>query len=131
MTEPVPDPIPLRVLLVDPDERVRESLVGLLKIGHRIQVVGSAGTPESAVELAASHRPDILVVDPRLPGVDGDAVLVARLRAASPASRVLVLNWSADGGECEECGADAYTRKTFRPQELIDAVISTSRRPSV
>jgi len=90
-------------------------------------VVGSAGTPDAAIELTASHLPDVVVVDPRLPGLDDAAALIARIRTASPASRVLVLNWSetSDGGAT---GADAYTRKTFRPHELIDAVVSTSRR---
>ena len=127
MTEATPGPGPLRVLLVDPDDRVRESLAGLLRIGQRLQVVGSAGTSDAAIELTASHLPDVVVVDPRLPGCDDAAALIARIRIASPASRVLVLNWSetTDGASS---GADAYTRKTFRPHELIDAVVSTSRR---
>ena len=127
MTEAMPGTAPLRVLLVDPDDRVRESLAGLLRIGQRLQVVGSAGTPDAAIELTVSHLPDVVVVDPRLPGIDDAAALIARIRIVSPASRVLVLNWSETTDD-RECGADAYTRKTFRPHELIDAVVSTSRR---
>jgi DNA-binding NarL/FixJ family response regulator len=127
MTDAMPGTAPLSVLLVDPDDRVRESLAGLLRIGQRLQVVGSAGTPDAAIELTVSHLPDVIVVDPRLPGLDDAAALIARIRIVSPASRVLVLNWSETTDE-EGCGADAYTRKTFRPHELIDAVVSTSRR---
>jgi DNA-binding NarL/FixJ family response regulator len=124
MTDPAAAPAPLRVLLVDPDDRVRESLAGLLCIGQKCLVIGTAGTADGAVLLAAEAAPDVVVVDPRLPGVDG-AALIARLRAVAPATRVLVLNWSETADLAS--GADAYARKTFRPHELIDAVIATKR----
>jgi DNA-binding NarL/FixJ family response regulator len=116
---------PLRVLLVDPDDRVRESLAGLLRIGARCLVIGTAGTADEAVLLAAETSPDVVVVDPRLPGIDG-AALIARLRAVAPETRVLVLNWSETADLAS--GADAYARKTFRPHELIEAVVATTRR---
>ena len=62
---------PLRVLVVDADDRVRESLAGLLAIGDRVLVVGSAGQAATALALVREHRPDVVVVDPRLPEVDG------------------------------------------------------------
>jgi DNA-binding NarL/FixJ family response regulator len=123
MTDPAAAPAPLRVLLVDPDDRVRESLAGLLRIGRRCEVVGTAGTAELAIELASAHRPDVVVVDPRLPEIDG-AALIARLRAVAPDTRVLVLNYSATADV--STGADGYARKTFRPHELIDAVIAAT-----
>jgi len=128
MAEPAPSATPLRVVLVDPDECVRESLSGLLGIGDRCVVVGSAGTADAAIRLATDVAPDVFVIDPRLPGSDAGAALIARLREVVPSTRVLVLNWS--GADGQECGADAYARKTFRPHELIDAVVSVSR-PSV
>jgi two-component system, NarL family, response regulator DesR len=126
MTDPAAPQAPLRVLLVDPDDRVRESLAGLLCIDRRCLVIATAGTAGAAVHLAADTAPDVVVVDPRLPGIDG-ADLIARLRAVAPATRVLVLNWS-DTADLAS-GADAYVRKTFRPHELIDAVIATTRQP--
>lgn len=125
MTDPAAVPGPLRVLIVDPDDRVRESLAGLLGIGQRCFVVGSAGTAQDALRLAAVEAPDVVVVDPRLPGTDG-AAFIGRLRAAAPTTRILVLNWSDTADQTS--GADAYVRKTFRPHELIDAVVSTVRR---
>src|SRR5215208_1534325 len=115
---------PLRVLLVDPDDRVRESLAGLLCIGHRCVVIGAAGTVDAALVLAAQSTPDVIVVDPRLPGQDGTD-LIAQLRTAAPTSRVLVLAWSDSADQVT--GADAYVRKTFRPHELIDAVFAATR----
>ena len=67
----------------------------------------------------------MIVLDPRLPDRDGSA-LIAQLKIASPASRVLVLNWSDSADQVT--GADAYVRKTFRPHELIDAVVAATRR---
>ena len=126
MTDPAAAPAPLRVLLVDPDDRVRESLAGLLGIGQRCLVVGSAGSADAALRLAQNADPDVVVVDPRLPGIDAGADLIAKLRELVPDCRILVLNWSDSADQAS--GADAYTRKTFRPHELIDAVVSTSRR---
>jgi DNA-binding NarL/FixJ family response regulator len=129
MTDPLATPEPLRVLLVDPDDRVRESLAGLLRIGQRCVVVGSAGTSASAIHLAASLSPDIIVVDPRLPGDDNCAALITQFRNVAPGIRVLVLNWSETADLTS--GADGYVRKTFRPRELIEAVVETvGRSPS-
>ncbi|HET9614478.1 MAG TPA: response regulator transcription factor [Candidatus Limnocylindrales bacterium] len=127
MTDSAAAPAPLRVLLVDTDERVRESLAGLLRIGHRCLVVGSAGSADEALRLAGAATPDVVVVDPRLPGPDAGAAFIARIRAVAPDARILVLKWSesADDGS----GADFYARKTFRSHELIDAVLSTAGRP--
>ena len=130
MTDLASSPAPLRVLLVDPDERVRESLAGLLQIGDRCLVIGTAGTAADAVRLAAETRPDVVVVDPRLPGIDAGTALIARLREVCPSTRVLVLSWSATA-DGQDCGADACTRKTFRPHELIDAVVSASARSAI
>jgi two-component system OmpR family response regulator len=126
MTDPAAAAAPLRVLLVDPDDRVRESLAGLLRIGQRCLVVGSAGSVDAALRLARETTPDVVVVDPRLPGVDAGSALIAKLREVAPTARVLVLNWSDTADRTS--GADAYVRKTFRPHELIDAVVSTSGR---
>ena len=129
MTEPAPmQSAPLRVLVVDPDERIRESLARLLRIGGRCAVVGSAGGPDDAVALAAIIRPEVVLLDPRLPAMDGGRAIIACLREVVPGVRVLVLNLSesADGPSRAE-GADAYIKKTFRPHELIDAVIAAAR----
>ena len=133
MTDPAVTPAPLRVLVVDPDDCTRESLTGLLEIGDRCLVVGSAGTAEAAIRLAGDRLPDVIVVDPRLPGSDAGADLIARLRGACLTTRILVLEWSlaGDGGGDHDdptSGADAYTRKTFRSHELIDAVVAASGR---
>jgi DNA-binding NarL/FixJ family response regulator len=128
MTDPQPG-VPLRVLVVDADDRTRESLAGLLGIGERCIVVGTAGHPLEALDLLAEFSPDVIVVDPRLPEVDGGRAFIARVRDQSPRTRVLVMAWS-DTLEQDGLvnGADAFVRKTFRPRELVEAVVAASGR---
>lgn len=132
MTDPsIAGPAPLRCLVVDPDDRIRESLARLLSIGGRCLCVGSAGLPDTALDLAASMSPDVVMLDSRLSELDAGPSLIASLRRAHPDVRIVVLNWSdstapAPGLE----GADAYIRKTFRPHELIDAVVNAARTPA-
>jgi DNA-binding response OmpR family regulator len=122
---------PLRVLVVDADDRVRESLTGLLTIGGRCLVVASAGQVGPALDLAIDHQPDVVIVDPRLPEVDGGIAFITRLRANLPSIRILAMGWS-DTLEADvlHSGADGFVRKTFRPTELVAAVLATSQRPA-
>lgn len=116
---------PLRVLVVDADDRVRESLIGLLAIGGRLLVVGSSGQAGPALDLAADHRPDIVVVDPRLPEIEGGLTFIARLRASCPEVRILAMSWSdALERPAIDGGAHGFVRKTFRPAELIAAIVA-------
>ena len=124
MHEPARDGhAPIRVLVVDADERVRESLAGLLAIGGHVVVVGTAGDPGTALDLVSSTKPDLVMLDPRLPDVDRGLGLVGRLRVAAPGVRIVVMSWSdsLDNG-LASCGADAFVRKTFRPSELFAAI---------
>ena len=88
-------------------------------------MIGTAGSADAAVALAAESAPDVLVIDPRVADTEA-AELIARFRAVAPTTRILVLNWS-DTADLDS-GADAYARKTFRPHELIDAVVAATRR---
>jgi DNA-binding NarL/FixJ family response regulator len=120
-----------RVLVVDADARTRESLTGLLEIGRRVAVVGSAGDPARALELATALEPDVVVVDPRLPEVALGRAFIARLRELRPGCRVLVMNSSAAPSEgSAPLDADAFVRKTFRVHELVDAVLACGRSPA-
>jgi DNA-binding response OmpR family regulator len=129
MTDPlISAPAPLRVLVVDPDDRIRESLSRLLSIGGRCLCVGSAGLPDTALDLAATMSPDVVLLDSRLSELDAGQTLIARLRHAHPGVRIIVLNWSESTVPVAGLeGADAYIRKTFRPHELIDAVVNAAR----
>jgi CheY-like chemotaxis protein len=131
VSDPAPESTPLKVLLVDGDERVCESLVGLLQIGQRCVVVAGANEPAQALELISRHRPDVVVLDPRLPEVSGGRILVAAIREQWPSTRVVVMG-SSNVLEQDGLGglADAFVRKTFRPRELVDAIVSAVSRPA-
>jgi two-component system, response regulator PdtaR len=119
---------PLRILIVDGDDRVRESLTGLLAIGDRVLVVGSCGQPGTALDLVTDFRPDVVILDPRLPEVDSGLRLIAELRAKCPDVRILAMS-SSDAHEraALDGGAHAFVRKTFRPTELIAAIVATGQ----
>jgi two-component system nitrate/nitrite response regulator NarL len=120
----------LRVLVVDPDDRIRETLAGLLCIDGQCAVVGTAAGADDAIAVAVEMRPDVVLLDPRIPAMDGGRAIIGCLREAVPGVRVLVLNWSdAAGGGDRAADADAYIKKTFRPHELIDAVVAAARSP--
>ena len=126
MTDPDPRP-PVRVLVVDPDDRTRESLCGLLGIGTRCVVVGSAGDTTRALTLVGQLQPDILVVDANIDDPAVARALVVRVRTLSPATRIVAMT-RADAVDAERrcAGVDAVIRKTFRPRELVDALLGAS-----
>ncbi|GGV58632.1 DNA-binding response regulator [Streptomyces longisporoflavus] len=120
-------PGPLRVLVVDDDPTVAEVVAGYLERGG--YVVGRAEDGPGALERAAAFRPDLVVLDLMLPGMDGLEVC-RRLRARGP---VPVIMLTARGDEDDrilglEVGADDYVTKPFSPRELVLRVESVLRR---
>jgi DNA-binding NarL/FixJ family response regulator len=114
---------PLHVVVVDADDRTRESLVGLLGIRGRFRVVGSACDAKTALTAVRAHHPDIVVLDPRLPDTAGGVALIRSIHAVDPAIRVLACGWSPElEHDSRVAGADGFVRKTFRPSELADAI---------
>jgi two-component system response regulator DevR len=114
----------VRVLLVDDHEVVRRGLRDLLDGEPGIEVVAEAGSVAEALTRAAHSRPDVAVVDIRLP--DGDGVeLCRRLRAAEPAPRCLVLTAFDDERALVaaiDAGVSGYLLKQVRGQDLVTAV---------
>jgi two-component system response regulator DesR len=88
--QPAPTRGPIRVLLADDEELIRTALVALLAREPAIEVVASASSGRDAVELARLHRPDVVVVDLQMPGLDGLGV-VHELGRALPDCACVVL----------------------------------------
>ncbi len=114
----------VRVFLLDDHEVVRHGLRGLLEGAGGIEVVGDAGTVAAAVPAIAELKPDVAVLDGRLP--DGSGIDVCReVRSANPEVRVLILT-SYDDDEALFsailAGASGYVLKQVRGNELVDAV---------
>ncbi|MFI0240497.1 response regulator transcription factor [Streptomyces sp. NPDC016845] len=116
-----------RVLVVDDDPTVAEVVAGYLdRAGY---LVDRAGDGPAALARAAAHRPDLVVLDLMLPGMDGLEVC-RRMRARGP---VPVIMLTARGDEEDrilglEVGADDYVTKPFSPRELVLRVESVLRR---
>ena len=81
---------PIRVLIADDQRVVRDGLSMLVGLIDDVEVVGTACDGAEAVRLAEDHRPDVVLMDLRMPGTDGIAA-TADLRQRLPATRVLVL----------------------------------------
>ena len=115
---------PLRVLIVDDHEVVREGLRSLLNRREGINVVGEAGTVGTAVEEAARLRPDVVIMDVRLP--DGSGVEACReIRQENPDAKVIMLTSYADDEAVFAsilAGAAGYLLKQTRGQALAEAI---------
>lgn len=129
MDTPPPAPTEtLRIVLVDPDDLVRESLTGLLGIGRRLQVVGAAGETGQALRLVRSLQPDVVVVDPRLPELEHGLEFIEQARRLAPGVAVLVIG-SPDVVERVAVNGvvDGCVRKTFKPGDLTAAILACRR----
>ncbi|MEW1925700.1 response regulator transcription factor [Streptomyces sp. NPDC088360] len=125
--QPPPQDHASRVLVVDDDPTVAEVVAGYLERGG--YTVDRAGDGPGALERAGALRPDLVVLDLMLPGMDGLEVC-RRLRAKGP---VPVIMLTARGDEDDrilglEVGADDYVTKPFSPRELVLRVESVLRR---
>jgi len=118
------DAPPLRVMLVDDHEVVRNGIRAMLEATDDIVVAGEAGTVREAVDRAAAVLPDVIVMDVRL--TDGSGIEATReIRAARPVTQVLMLTSFAD----EEAlfssimaGASGYVLKQIHSAELVNAI---------
>lgn len=114
----------MRVFLVDDHEVVRRGLNELFEPQADLEVVGEAGSAEEALARAPSVRPDVALLDVRLPGESG-IELCRDLRAALPELRCLMLTSFADDDALFSAilaGASGYLLKDIRGPELVAAV---------
>jgi DNA-binding NarL/FixJ family response regulator len=86
---------PIRILVADDHPVVRGGLVALLRTIPGLEVVGEAADGENAVREAQLHRPDVVLMDVRMPGIDGIEA-TRRIRAGVPQARVLILTMHDD-----------------------------------
>ena len=114
----------VRVFLLDDHEVVRQGLRGLIDAEDDMTVTGEAGTAEEALNRIPPTRPDVAVLDVRLP--DGDGVEVCReVRARHPEVQCLMLTSFADDEALFSAimaGASGYVLKQIRGTDLIDAI---------
>ena len=119
-----PAPVPIRVLIADDQRVVREGLSMLVSLIDDVEVVGVACDGDEAVRLAEAHRPDVILMDLRMPGLDGIAA-TASLRERLPAARVLVLTTYADEDAIVpalRAGARGYLTKDASAEQIETAI---------
>jgi two-component system NarL family response regulator len=119
----------IRVVVAEDHRMVRELLVALLAGEAGIAVVGQAANGLEAIEAAQALRPDLLVLDVSLPGLDGIEV-ARRLKKSQPELKVLALSIYAEKRFVRamlRAGADGYLLKTSAVTELVDAIRAIAR----
>ena len=119
-----PGPGPIRVLIADDQRVVRDGLSMLVALIDDVEVVGTACDGAEAVRLAEEHRPDVVLMDLRMPGTDGIAA-TADLRQRLPSTRVLVLTTYADEDAIVpalQAGARGYLTKDASAEQIEAAI---------
>ena len=112
----------VRVLIVDDQETYRRAMGAVVDATDGFVVVGSATTGEESLTAAAELRPDLVLMDINLPGIDG--IEAAKRLSARPDGPVVVLlsTYDEDQFELSDCGATAYVAKAaFGPDRLSEA----------
>jgi DNA-binding NarL/FixJ family response regulator len=123
----------IRVVLADDHPIVREGLRGMLAAEPGIEVVAEAASGAEAVAVAARYRPDVVLMDLRMPGGDG-VTATAEILAATPGARVVVLTTyetDADIVRAVEAGAVGYLLKDTPVAELSHAIRAAARGETV
>ena len=119
---------PVRILLVEDNEVFRDALELLLGMRDDVQIVAAVGDGAAAVSAAVEHRPDVVLMDYRLPGMDGIQATVQVLEAL-PETAVVALTASADDAEREalvEAGAVACLTKDQELEEIVAAILQAA-----
>jgi DNA-binding NarL/FixJ family response regulator len=119
----------IRVVVADDHPIVRSGIVALLQTAEDVEVVGEASTGLEAVDLAAALEPDLVLMDLRMPGIDGDEA-TARILKGRPATRVLILTtYESDDSilTAIEAGASGYLLKAAPQEEILAGVRSVAR----
>jgi DNA-binding NarL/FixJ family response regulator len=115
---------PIRILVADDHPVVRGGLVALLRTIDGIDVVGEAADGAAAVREAQLSRPDVVLMDVRMPDLDG-VEATRRIRAAVPSTRVLMLTMYDDDATvftAMQAGAQGYLLKEAEQEEIVRAV---------
>jgi DNA-binding NarL/FixJ family response regulator len=116
---------PIRVVVVDDQELVRSGFCVILDAADGITVVGEAGNGEAAVAAVAAHQPDVVLMDIRMPGMDGLEATRLITRDSSPAPKVVMLTtFDLDDYvyEALRAGASGFLLKDSPRHDLIAAI---------
>ena len=131
--EPMEMDNPIKVLLVDDHEMVRIGLAAVLSTEDGIEVTGEASNGEEGIRLAQEYKPDVVLMDLVMDGMDG-IESTRKLLQIYPDCKVIVLTSYLDDEKMYpviEAGAFSYLLKTSRATEIADAIRAAARGQSV
>ena len=120
----------VRVLIADDEPLFVETIEALLAADDRIEVVGTAGDGERAVELARTVEPDVILMDISMPMLDGIEA-ARKIREHDPDARILVLTGSSistDIDRSRQAGVAAFLTKDRLGTQLVDAILDLGTR---
>jgi two-component system, NarL family, response regulator LiaR len=123
----------ITILLVDDHALVRNGVRAYLETQPGLKVVAEAGSGEEAVQLAAEHAPDVVLMDLVMPGMDG-VEATRRVREVSPRSQVVVLTSFHEDINifpAIKAGAISYLLKDIGPAELVEAIRAAERGEAI
>src|SRR5262245_50980430 len=114
---------PIRVLVVDDQALVRQGFAVILSAEPDLTVVGEAGDGAAAIEAAHALRPDVVLMDVRMPGLDGIAA-TAEICARTPARVLVLTTYDLDEHvyDALRAGASGFLLKSMRGRDLVEAV---------
>ena len=121
-------PAAIRVMCVDDHPIFREGLAAVLANDPGFELVAEAGTGEEAIEKFRTHRPDVTLMDLRLPGMSGTEAIAA-IRAEFPDARIVVLTTETGDVPMQRtlnAGAKGYVLKGMAMSELLDIIRSVN-----
>ena len=119
----------IRIVLVEDNQVFREALELLLGLRSDVEVVASIGDGSQAVAACEEHQPDVVLMDYRLPGLDG-VQATAALRKACPSVAVVCLTASANAAEMDalrDAGAAVCLTKDQELDTIVEAIRSSAR----
>ena len=124
---------PIRVMIADDEETVREALVSLMAVDDDIAVVGAGGDADQAIAIAAAERPDVALLDVRMPR--GGGLRAAReITRVSPGTELIALSANDDPNAISamiRAGAGAYLVKGAVGIEIVDVIHRSAQGPQV
>jgi len=127
------DAKPIRILSVEDHPVVREGLRTIVSSQPDMIMVAQAGTAEQALQEFRRHRPDVTLMDLRLPGTNGTDALIA-IRGEFPNARIIMLSMSEADGEIQRAlraGAAAYLLKSMPNDQILSVIraVHAGRKP--
>jgi DNA-binding NarL/FixJ family response regulator len=115
---------PVKILIVDDHPIMRVGIAALISSSKEMECVGQAGTGEEAIQQHAALKPDVTLMDLRLPGISG-VETIRRIRQRAPDARIIVLTTyegDEDIHQAMEAGASGYLVKGLHQEMLVSAV---------